>query len=92
MRSTITYEESHYSAIISTRLTVYIMEPTELFLQREKKKLSSQPGFEPRSPANRETLLLTSYHSPHRTQTSMSARIVARGLILGAEPGPIAMG
>ena len=31
MRSTITYEESHYSAIISTRLTVYIMEPTELF-------------------------------------------------------------
>ena len=39
MRSTITYEESHYSAIISTRLTVYIMEPTELFLQREKKKL-----------------------------------------------------
>ena len=59
MRSTITYEESHYSAIISTRLTVYIMEPTELFLQREKKKLSSQPGFEPRSPANRADALTT---------------------------------
>ena len=44
------YYEKAITLLSSLQGSKCIIKPTKLFLQREKKKLGSQPGFEPRSP------------------------------------------
>ena len=45
------YYEKAITLLSSLQGSKCIIKPTKPFLQREKKKLGSQPGFEPRSPA-----------------------------------------
>ena len=45
------YYEKAITLLSSLQGSKCIIKPTKLFLQREKKKLGSQPGFEPRSRA-----------------------------------------